>query len=109
MLGNAEAPQGNADERPRICIVRPRISNYTHRKGPRLKGRGQRKEASMICIPERHEPEIRLCLLIFLAAALALVAFDLLGHLVLLSYGKTGAESWPATVQMMMHMGRWAR
>ena len=59
-------------------------------------------------ILERHEPEIRICLRLFLFAALALVAFDLLGHLVLLSYGKTGAESWPATVQMMMHMGRWA-
>ena len=60
-------------------------------------------------ILSRHKPEIRFCLLLFLAAALALLAFDLLGHLVLLSYGETGAESWPATVQMMMHMGRWAR
>ena len=57
----------------------------------------------------RHKPEIRLCLRIFLAAALALVAFDLLGHAVLAASGRTGAEAWPATVQMMMHMGMWAR
>ena len=60
-------------------------------------------------ILSRHKPEIRFCLLLFLAAALALVAFDLLGHAVLVASGRTGAEAWPATVQMMMHMGRWAR
>lgn len=81
-----------------------------YRNGPRLARRDadRRKGASMSDILERHEPEIRICLRLFLFSALALVAFDLLGHLVLLSYGKTGAESWPATVQMMMHMGRWA-
>ena len=73
-----------------------------------LRDADRKKEASMRDTLSRHRTEIRLCLRIFLFAALALVAFDLLGHLVLLSYGKTGAESWPATVQMMMHMGRWA-
>lgn len=56
-----------------------------------------------------HGAELRFCARIFLFAALALVALDLVGHAFLLACGKTGAESWPATVQMMMHMGRWAR
>ena len=98
--GNATDPQGNAE------AIKENGQKWP---APCQKGRGPRNEAYMSDTISRHKAEIRLCLRMFLAAALALVAFDLIGHAVLVASGRTGAEAWPATVQMMMHMGRWAR
>lgn len=56
-----------------------------------------------------HGAELRFCARIFLFAALALVALDLVGHAFLVACGKVGPDSWPALTQMAFHMGRWSR